>query len=187
MKKHAKLLAIILGMSCLCGCSVLFKGYEKLDNPNESDPHVEVISYSDIKEGCYLSDSGDGSYYFIKDGKYTFLNYDWEKYYRETYPQGDMGASEYEENVREYVEACIEANTNKPFTPVRTVNYPASYPPIRLVTNPSPEDIESALQSSVFSMEFISMKDENTIGTEPPYYIYCGTSLPENVQTQTSD
>ncbi|MDE7400379.1 MAG: hypothetical protein K2N06_12755 [Oscillospiraceae bacterium] len=181
MKKHIGILAVILGISCLCGCGTTF-GVGKLDDLT-TEPRME-IDYNAVKEGYYLSDSGDGSYYFIKDGKFTLVGYDWEKDFRENNPRSehsDMTDSEYEENVCEYAEFSAEDYTNKPFTPVRAINYPESYPPIRLVINSSTEEIKAKLQGdSGFAMECIFMKDENTIGREPPFYIYCGTSLPES-------
>ena len=179
MKKHKTLLAVILGISCLCSCS---EG--KIDEV--PTPQYQILDYDTVKEGYYLSDSGDGSYYLIKDGKITFAGYDWERGFRKRNPRNehsDMTDSEYEEFVSEYVEADIRENTDRPFAPIRAINPSESYPPIRLVTNPSPEGIESWIQSGRFSMEFISMKDENTIGTEPPFYVYCGTSRPESEQT----
>lgn len=180
MKKHKALLAVILGISCLCGCSNLLGDFGRIDEVPE--PDFRIVDYSKVKEGYYLSDSGDGSYYLIKDGKLTHANFDWEKYYRETYPRGDETVSEYEESVREYVEFYTNDKINKPFTPVE---YDSLDIYVKLVTNPSPEDIASnGFDGGATGPH---MRDENTIGTEPPYYIYCGTSLPESVQTQTPD
>ena len=185
MKKRAGLLAVILGISCLCGCSELFEGYGngygKLNKPNESDPYMEIVSYSEVKEGYYLSDSGDGSYYLIKDGKFTIVGYDWEKRFRERNPRNehsDMTDSEYEEFVSECVEEDIRNHTNKPFTPVKYLNYPEGFPYMMLITDPSPEEINLNGLGGISMGP--NMKDENTLGTEPPFYVYCGTSLPES-------
>lgn len=182
MEKHTKLLAIILGISCLCGCNKDF-GVGKL-NDATTEMRME-IDYNAVKDGYYLSDSGDGSYYLIKDGKYSLVGYDWEKEFRERNPRNehsDMTDSEYEEYVGECVEDDIKNHTNKPFTPVK---YEGLDIYVKLVTEPSPEDIASnGFNGTVIDPH---MKDENTIGMEPPFYVYCGTSLPESIQTQPSD
>ncbi|MBD5112026.1 MAG: hypothetical protein HDT42_05745 [Ruminococcaceae bacterium] len=178
MKKQAKFLAIILGISCLCGCSGIFGNNGKLDEINT--PDYQIVDYSVVKEGYYLSDSGDGSYYFIKDGKFTLVGYDWEKDFRSREPiEGvsypEKGTSEYEEFISRSVEDAIEERTNTPFTPVK---YDRLDIYVKLVTLPSPEEIASnGFDGSALGPH---MKDENTIGTEPPFYIYCGTSLPES-------
>lgn len=188
MKRHIGLLAAILGISCLCGCDKTW-GVGKLDD-HTTEMRLE-IDYNAVKDGYYLSDSGDGSYYFINEGKFSLVGYDWEQTFRERNPRSeysDITDSEYEEKVCEYVEFFTEDYTNKPFIPVKRVNYPEGFAPVMLGINSSLEEIESMIQGgSGFAMECISMKDENTIGISPPFYVYCGTSLPENVQTQTSD
>lgn len=178
MGKRTKLLAIILGISCLCGCN------NELGVGNLNDLTTEQrmeIDYNAVKDGYYLSDSGDGSYYLIKDGKFSLVGYDWEKSFRERNPRSeysDMTDSEYEEYVGEGVEDEIKYDTDRPFTPVRLVNYPEMFPDIILVIDPSPEEINS--NGFDGSLTGPHMKDENTIGTEPPFYVYCGTSLPES-------
>lgn len=177
MKTQAKLAGIIFGISCLCGCSAIFGDDAKLDEVPE--PDFRIVDYSKVKEGYYLSDSGDGSYYLIKNGEFSLVGYDWEKDFREHNPHSehsDMTVSEYEEYVSECVEEDIRNHTDKPFTPVE---YDLLDIYVKLVTSPSPEDIAS----NGFSGSAIGphMRDENTIGTEPPFYIYCGTSLPESV------
>ena len=180
MKLRSKLIIAVLWISCLCGCGTF--GIGKLDDLT-TEPRLE-IDYSIIKDGYYLSNSDDGSYYLIKDGKLSHVGFDFEKYYRETYPRGDETVSEYEERVSVWVEENIRDRTDKPFTPVKYVNYPEGTPYAVLVTDPPPEEITS---NGFGGLSGVAMKDENTIGTEPPFYVYCGTSLPENLQTQTSD
>lgn len=173
MKLRSKLIIAVLWISCLCGCGTF--GVGKLDDLT-TEPCLE-IDYSIIKDGYYLSDSGDGSYYLIKDGKLSHVGFDFEKYYRETYPRGDETVSEYEERVSVWVEENIRDRTDKPFTPVKYVNYPEGTPYAVLVTDPSPEEIPNGFGG----LSGVAMKDENTIGTSsPPFYVYCGTSLPES-------
>lgn len=183
MNNHIKLLAVILGISCLCGCNNEL-GVGNL-NDLTTEPHLEIADYSEIKEGYYLSDSGDGSYYIIKDGKFSLINYDWEKAVRERNQQGNMTSSEYEEYTSEEVREAIEMYVNKSFIPVKYCNYSTSYPYMMLVSNIKGEEI---LEDNS-NKRGIYLIDENTIGLpyEPPFYVYCGTSLPDNVQTQTSD
>lgn len=177
MKKQVKLLAIIFVVLSLCGCDTTF-GMGRLEDPM-NEMYTEIDYYA-VKEGYYLSDSGDGSYYLIKDGKLTHANYDWEKKFRERNPiseHSDMTPSEYEEYVSECVVYEIKNHTDKPFTPIKYINYPEGFPYIVLVIDPSPEEINSNGYSGGSGPH---MKDENTIGTSPPFYVYCGTSLPES-------
>lgn len=177
--RNSRIFAVLLGISALCGCSD--KDYGKI----EDIMYVEIDNDA-VKEGYYLSDSGDGSYYLIKDGKLTLVGYDWEKDYRSREPidgvsETEKGTSEYEEQIRREVEQAVEDYTDKPFTVVRYYNYPENFPCLRLVIEPSRDEIQKRIASDTFysgDLE-IAMMDENTIGTESPYYIYCGTELPE--------
>ena len=80
MKKHTVLLAVILGISCLCGCTQACKGEFKLDPVNyETTKWIEKLDYSEIKEGYYISDR-DSSYFVIKDKTYDEVILGIERY-----------------------------------------------------------------------------------------------------------
>lgn len=174
MKYRSKLIAVILGISCLCGCNKEL-GVGKLNDVTTE--MREEIDYNAVKDGFYISEPWDGSYYLIKDRKYTLIGRDFDKQARELNPyseHSDMTDSEYDEYISGIVRDDILMYVDVSFVPVMYYNYPDYWPPITLSTSTEEEILNGKNSIGIL------MKDENTIGTEPPYYVYCGTSLPES-------
>lgn len=193
MKKHIGLPAVILGILCLCGCDKFFSDM-KLTEPAEE--WIALTYDVPVKQGYYLSNNDD-SYIVIENNRLTVVGVDWESHYREIYPrQENQTESEYEEEVSQEIQ-FIYTNlyVNQPYISVRYVNRSERFPNpyLILVTNTTEETLSKTTLGSGFgySVGVFEMPDENTIRCgviDGPYnYVYCGTSLPESVQTQTSD
>lgn len=172
MKKQTKLLALLLGVASLCGCTTA--------SGDEADLHPTIIDVGEIKEGYYLSEQGDDSYIVIKDGKFTVVGFDWEKQIRENNPPENFGmekdTSEYEELISEAVKCDIEDFTDVTFVPVKFYGYPEGYTLEGMLVRDVPADeIESAGRLSGLGMK----GEDRLYFGENNFYTYCGTSLPE--------
>ena len=186
MKKHISLLAVMLGISCLCGCSKLLGDFGKLDEMPE--PSYEIVDYSEVKDGYYLSTDNDGSYVVIENNTLNFAGIDWYARYNEREPRREYQTeSEYEEQASIDIQHWyIDCFVNQPFTPVRHINPPegSHYPYLELITNVSEETVREKLNDPDVNFSYnscwITMPDENTIKYDIYTYIYCGTSLPES-------
>lgn len=190
MRKHPFLFSIILSVSMFGGCTQTCKNEFKLDTINyETTKWTEKLDYSEIKDGYYITDQ-DSSYFVIKDKTYNLVGIDWEAYCRANISKDglEIGTSEYEELISEAVAGFNDVYSNKTFVPIRYYedNGISTDSHIILVTNMPAEEINSG---SIAGFRGIEMKDENTIynDTNNLLYTYCGTSLPESIQTQTSD
>lgn len=194
MKKHTILLTVILGISCLCGCSKLLGDFGRIDEVPE--PTYEIVDYSEVKEGYYLSTNNDGSYVIIENNTLNFAGIDWYARYSEREPRREYQTeSEYEELASIEIQYWyINRFVNQPFIPIRYINMPEmpegiQLPYLELITNASEETVREHLNDGSFGYSscWITMPNENTIVYDIYTYVYCGTSLPESVQTQTSD
>lgn len=95
----------------------------------------------------------------------------------------EKDTSEYEELISETVKSDIEDFTDVTFVPVKFYGYPEGFTLEGMLVRDVPADkIESA-----GCLSGLGMKGEDRLYFGENYYTYYGTSLPENLQTQTSD